>query len=141
MSYLTFAAPQQVNGARLRDELRSAGLHVSDEFDAIQVDADTVGVKGLAETDRATAAQVIAAHEGLPSAPVPTSDGRLAALEVRAAALETAMNVVPTWAAGLTVEVGQKWQHDGTTYTVVQAHTTLDGWQPPVVPALFTPTG
>lgn len=40
--------------------------------------------------------------------------------------------------AGLTLTKDQYVTYQGTTYKVLQAHTTQDGWNPPAVPALFT---
>jgi len=44
----------------------------------------------------------------------------------------------PVWKAGLTVEIGETYYHEGTIYSVTQAHTTQAGWEPPAVPALFS---
>ncbi|WP_312098972.1 carbohydrate-binding protein [Corynebacterium dentalis] len=40
--------------------------------------------------------------------------------------------------AGLNLTVGQYVTYNGSTYKVIQAHTTQDGWNPPAVPSLFT---
>lgn len=42
------------------------------------------------------------------------------------------------WAAGISVEVGEQFTYQGTTYEVLQAHTTQVGWEPPNVPALWS---
>lgn len=44
---------------------------------------------------------------------------------------------VPAWKPGITVNPGQKYTHAGTTYEVIQAHTTQQGWEPPAAPALW----
>lgn len=44
---------------------------------------------------------------------------------------------VKQWAPGINVTVGEQIEHAGTTYEVIQAHTTQTGWEPPNVPALF----
>jgi hypothetical protein len=41
------------------------------------------------------------------------------------------------WAPGISVTVGEEYAYDGTTYRVVQGHTTQAGWEPPNVPALW----
>lgn len=41
------------------------------------------------------------------------------------------------WEAGLQVLVGEEYEYQGSTYIVLQAHTTLAGWEPPNVPALW----
>lgn len=40
--------------------------------------------------------------------------------------------------AGLNLTVGQYVTYNGSTYKVIQAHTTQDSWNPPAVPSLFT---
>lgn len=45
----------------------------------------------------------------------------------------------PTWEPGTTYEAGDTVSHDGTVYVCVQGHTALPGWEPPAVPALWTP--
>lgn len=44
----------------------------------------------------------------------------------------------PVWAAGIAVEVGQRYQYGGRLYKVGQAHTTQADWTPDVTPALWT---
>lgn len=44
------------------------------------------------------------------------------------------------WQPGIAVTVGETFTYDGTTYDVVQAHTTQVGWEPPTTPALWSPT-
>ncbi|UJW31370.1 lytic polysaccharide monooxygenase [Saccharothrix sp. AJ9571] len=44
-----------------------------------------------------------------------------------------------SWAAGTTYRVGDQVTFDGVTYQCRQAHTTITGWEPPVVPALWLP--
>ncbi len=46
-----------------------------------------------------------------------------------------------TWQPGTAYTVGQKVTFNGATYIVRQSHTALAGWEPPVVPALWTPAG
>lgn len=41
------------------------------------------------------------------------------------------------WVAGISVSVGEEFTYQGTTYRVLQAHTTQVGWEPPNVPALW----
>lgn len=45
---------------------------------------------------------------------------------------------IPQWVAGEAVEVGEQRIYEGVTYQVIQAHTTLVGWEPPNVPALWS---
>lgn len=53
---------------------------------------------------------------------------------------ETAVQGVqlfPSWAAGVAVQVGQRYQYTGQLYKVVQAHTTQADWTPDKTPALW----
>lgn len=43
----------------------------------------------------------------------------------------------PMWKPGQTYEAGQKIRHDGVLYTVLQSHTSQDGWKPEDAPSLF----
>ena len=44
----------------------------------------------------------------------------------------------PYWKKGIAVKVGERYQHDGKLYKVVQEHTTATEWTPDITPALFT---
>ena len=44
----------------------------------------------------------------------------------------------PVWAAGIAVEVGQRYQYGDRLYKVGQAHTTQADWTPDATPALWT---
>lgn len=46
---------------------------------------------------------------------------------------------VSPWIAGEAVTVGDLRTYNGTVYRVTQSHTTQSGWEPPNVPALWTP--
>lgn len=41
------------------------------------------------------------------------------------------------WEPGLSVAVGERYQHLGKLYRVIQAHTTQADWTPDITPALF----
>ncbi|GIE86278.1 lytic polysaccharide monooxygenase [Actinoplanes regularis] len=43
-----------------------------------------------------------------------------------------------TWAAGTTYKVGDRVTYAGKSYQCRQAHTAINGWEPPNVPALWT---
>lgn len=49
----------------------------------------------------------------------------------------TATPGIAPWAPGVVYKVGDKVTYDGLTYTCRQAHTSLTGWEPPIVPALW----
>lgn len=44
----------------------------------------------------------------------------------------------PVWAPGVPYSVGHKVQHGGRLWKVLQAHTSQNGWEPEIVPAMFT---
>ena len=50
----------------------------------------------------------------------------------------TGMELYPTWAAGIAVSVGDRYQYNGKLYKVLQAHTTQADWTPDITPALWT---
>lgn len=55
---------------------------------------------------------------------------------------EMALNYValyPNWKAGKALSIGERIEHDGKLYKVVQAHTTQESWTPNLTPSLFEP--
>ena len=55
---------------------------------------------------------------------------------------EMALNYValyPNWKAGKALSIGERIEHDGKLYKVVQAHTTQESWAPNLTPSLFEP--
>lgn len=49
-----------------------------------------------------------------------------------------AVEFFPLWEYGTTYRIDQRIRYGGKLYRVVQAHTSQVGWEPPLVPALFT---
>ena len=49
-----------------------------------------------------------------------------------------AMTLFRKWAPGLDLVAGQRLQHAGKLYKVIQPHTSQEGWEPDKTPALFT---
>jgi chitodextrinase len=49
-----------------------------------------------------------------------------------------AIELYPAWKTGTAYEADERIRHDGILYRCVQAHTSQTGWEPPVVPALWT---
>ena len=41
------------------------------------------------------------------------------------------------WRAGISVIAGERYQHNGMLYRVIQPHTTQEGWTPDITPALW----
>ncbi|WP_131724799.1 S8 family serine peptidase [Paenibacillus solani] len=42
------------------------------------------------------------------------------------------------WAQGVSYKIGDEVTYGGSTYRCIQAHTSMVGWEPPVVPALWS---
>ena len=59
-----------------------------------------------------------------------------AALQDDSAALDNIF-LYPSWQAGLSVRVGDRYRYEEKLYKVVQAHTTQADWVPSTTPALF----
>lgn len=45
----------------------------------------------------------------------------------------------PDWEIGKALSIGERIEHDGKLYKVVQAHTTQESWTPDLTPSLFEP--
>lgn len=48
-----------------------------------------------------------------------------------------AVELFPVWGAGEAYYTGERVQHGGVLYEVLQAHTSQDGWEPDKAPSLF----
>ena len=48
------------------------------------------------------------------------------------------MELYPTWAEGIAVEIGDRYQYNDKLYKCGQAHTTQADWTPDITPALWT---
>ena len=46
---------------------------------------------------------------------------------------------ISTWAVGASYTTGSLVSYHGVVYRCVQGHTTVDGWYPDIVPALWEP--
>lgn len=53
---------------------------------------------------------------------------------------EAVTNMYPEWAVDISYTVGERVQYDSRLYRCVQAHTSQEGWEPPVTPALWVRT-
>lgn len=53
---------------------------------------------------------------------------------------ETIPQLYPEWKAGTEYAVGKRVRYADKLYRCVQAHTSQEGWEPPVTPALWTRT-
>lgn len=52
-------------------------------------------------------------------------------------ALES-VELFPQWRIGFSYEIDQRIRYEGKLYRCVQSHTSQEGWEPPVTPALWT---
>ena len=52
---------------------------------------------------------------------------------------ETVPDAFAAWAVGVSYKVGDRRRYGGRLYKCVQAHVSQAGWEPPSVPALWTP--
>jgi len=48
-----------------------------------------------------------------------------------------ASELYPMWTEGKEVATGERYQHRGRLYKVIQAHTTQADWQPDITPAMW----
>jgi hypothetical protein len=71
----------------------------------------------------------------IPQPPVPTST------RTPTPPPASACSGVPAWAANVAYAVGQQVSYGNRLYRCLQAHTSLTGWEPPNVPALWTDLG
>jgi hypothetical protein len=60
-----FNVPKELNGLQLRAELRSAGVKISDDKDAVKVSDDQL-ILDINAKDNAKALEVVTNHVGLP---------------------------------------------------------------------------
>ena len=50
----------------------------------------------------------------------------------------TAPEMFPHWKVGISVVADERMYYEDKLYRVVQSHTTQEGWEPDITPALFT---
>lgn len=67
---IKFTKPQKLNGTQLRQELRDAGVTISDEVLTVRVDDNDDLWLEIADKDKAKATTVIAAHIGIDETPI-----------------------------------------------------------------------
>lgn len=48
------------------------------------------------------------------------------------------VELFPRWAADIAVTAGERYSYDGKLYRCEQSHTTQEGWEPDITPALWT---
>lgn len=54
---------------------------------------------------------------------------------------EQVLDAFPPWAAGVAYKVGDRIRYTGSLYKCIQAHTSQEGWEPPVATSLWSAIG
>ena len=87
---IKFDKPQNLNGAELLDELKNAGVKVND---IPTIDGNGDFWLSIDASDKATAAVVVAAHNGTVIAPEPTIEDKLASVGLNVNDLKAALGL------------------------------------------------
>jgi hypothetical protein len=66
---IKFTKPEKLNGFQLRDELRAAGIKITDEVDAVSVNGEQMLCLDIAKSAEAVASEVVANHVGIDREP------------------------------------------------------------------------
>jgi hypothetical protein len=83
----TFKKPENLNGAELKNQLKSVGIIIEDVIDF----AD--GTIGFDTTDEKKAAEIVKAHNGTTIAPEPTISDKLASVGLSLNDLKIALGI------------------------------------------------
>ena len=90
---LRFDRPINLNGRELRDELKAAGIPVSDDLNYLRDDGQGSLFIAVSESFEAKAAAVVATHDGTTVAPEPTVQDKLASVGLTLSDLKTALGL------------------------------------------------
>jgi hypothetical protein len=90
---IQFTKPTNLNGTELRDELRLAGVDISDSPHAVAVDGNDKLLLDILEKDKSKATEVVAAHNGTQVVLEPTIAEKLASVGLSVADLKTALGL------------------------------------------------
>jgi hypothetical protein len=90
---IQFTKPNNLNGVELRNELRDAGVKISDEMKAIFIDGNGDFWLDIAQSDASKAEIIVAAHNGTTIAPEPTVADKLAQVGLTLDDLRNALNL------------------------------------------------
>ena len=88
-----FTKPESLNGQQLREELLAAGIAISDDINAITVDADLKLILDIAKADEKAAAKVVADHVGIFEIKNLTIDEKLASVGLSINDLKAALGI------------------------------------------------
>jgi hypothetical protein len=89
----TFTLPKNLNGAELREELKAAGIEISDLSSAVSIDENGNLVLEIAAKDKAKAESIVLAHNGTMVAPEPTIQQKLESVGLSIDELKVALGV------------------------------------------------
>jgi hypothetical protein len=90
---IQFTKPTNLNGTELRQELRLAGVDISDFPHAVAVDGNNNLLLDVSEKDKTKATQVVVAHNGTTVAPEPTIKAKLASVGLSVDDLKAALGL------------------------------------------------
>jgi hypothetical protein len=88
-----FEKPVNLNGTQLREELRAAGVVITDEFESVMVDGAGVLLLDIKESDAIKAAKVVADHNGTTELPELSVDEKLASVGLNLDDLKVALGL------------------------------------------------
>jgi hypothetical protein len=88
---IQFTKPAQLNGSQLRDELRAAGVAITDDNKTVSTDGEQMLWLEIAETDKITAQKIVAKHVGIDKEP--TLDDKLSSVGLSVADLKAALGL------------------------------------------------
>ncbi len=90
---IKFTKPINLNGAELRQQLNFAGVVISNDPLAVQIDGNNDLWLDIAKKDEAKAEPIVAAHNGTMVAPEPTVEEKLASVGLNLGDLKTALGL------------------------------------------------
>lgn len=88
----SFTKPSSLNGTQLRDELRTAGVVISDDINAVIDSADGFIQLDIKKADETKAAAVVAAHVGVDSVVELSLEDKLASVGISLDDLKAALS-------------------------------------------------
>lgn len=90
---IKFDKPTNLNGRELRQELRDAGIGISDSNKSVIIEGDGYLYLDIASSDETKAAAVVANHNGTTVAPEPTIEDKLASVGLNLYDLKAALGI------------------------------------------------
>lgn len=88
---IQFTKPAQLNGSQLRDELRAAGVKITDDNQAVSTDGEQILWLEIADSDKAKAQEVVLNHVGIDKEP--TLDDKLSSVGLSLTDLKAALGL------------------------------------------------